>query len=60
MGYEFEVEVWTLVGDQKDGETSIEDYRWNTAYSGDDKDKAFATLDACKKAGAGCARITWR
>jgi len=60
MGNEFEVEVWTFIGVRKEGETSIDDYQWNTEYSGNDQKKAFQALADLKDNGAKCARITWR
>ena len=60
MGFEFEVEVWTFVGVHKEGESSINDYQWNSEYSGNDKEKAFTVLESCKANGCKCVRITWR
>jgi hypothetical protein len=60
MGNEFEVEVWTFVGTHVEGVSSIDDYQWNTEYSGDDEVEAFKTLSDLKKNGVKCARLTWR
>lgn len=56
----FEVEVLTYVGNHVEGETLIDDYQWNTEYSGDDHKKAFQALADLKDNGAKRARITWR
>ena len=60
MGHKFEVEVWTYIGNHVEGETSIDDYQWNTEYSGDDQKEAFQALTDLKDNGAKCAKLTWR